>query len=80
MADDTTLRHGRQREETVNDLDDSSLKDYPGNADPNGDGNPTDATIAGRILLTATGTTATDASITGNRGMGGQGILTIPVV
>ena len=48
--------------------------------DPNGDGNPVDATIAGRILLTSVGTTATDDAITGNRGMGGQGILTIPVV
>jgi hypothetical protein len=41
--------------------------------DPNNDGNPADAVIAGRILLKATGTTATDASITGNRGMGGRG-------
>jgi YVTN family beta-propeller protein len=48
--------------------------------DPNNDGNPADATIAGRILLTSVGTTATDDTITGNRGMGGQGILTIPVV
>lgn len=48
--------------------------------DPNNDGNPADATIAGRILLTSVGTTATDDAITGNRGMGGQGILTIPVV
>ena len=48
--------------------------------DPNNDGNPADATIAGRILLTAVGTTATDDAITSNRGMGGQGILTIPVV
>lgn len=48
--------------------------------DPNNDGNPSDATIAGRVLLTATGTTVTDDTITGNRGMGGQGILTIPVV
>ena len=48
--------------------------------DPNSDGNPADAAIAGRILLTSVGTTATDAAITGNRGMGGQGLLTIPVV
>ena len=48
--------------------------------DPNNDGNPADAKIAGRILLTAVGTTATDASITGNRGMGGQGVLPIPLV
>ncbi len=48
--------------------------------DPNNDGNPADATIAGRILLTSVGTTETDDAITGNHGMGGQGILTIPVV
>ena len=48
--------------------------------DPNGDGNPADATVAGRILLTATSSTATDDAITSNRGMGGQGLLTIPVV
>jgi YVTN family beta-propeller protein len=48
--------------------------------DPNNDGNPADATIAGRILLTSVGTTAADDAITGNRGMGGQGLLTIPVV
>ncbi|OQW30081.1 MAG: copper oxidase [Nitrospira sp. SG-bin1] len=48
--------------------------------DPDNDGNPSDATIAGRILLTATAATATDDTITGHRGMGGQGILTIPVV
>jgi hypothetical protein len=48
--------------------------------DPNNDGNPADATIAGRISLTSVGTTATDDTIVGNRGMGGQGILTIPVV
>jgi len=48
--------------------------------DPNGDGNPADAAIAGRVALTAVGTTATDDTIVGNRGMGGQGILTIPVV
>ena len=49
--------------------------------DPNNDGNPSDAVIAGRILLTSVvGTTATDDTIVGNKGMGGQGILTIPVV
>lgn len=48
--------------------------------DPNNDGNPADAAIAGRISLTSVGTTATDDTIVGNRGMGGQGILTIPVV
>lgn len=48
--------------------------------DLNGDGNPIDAAIVGRIALTAVGTTATDDTIVGNRGMGGQGLLTIPVV
>jgi hypothetical protein len=45
-------------------------------------GNPADAKIAGRILLTSApdGTTATDDIIIGYKGMGGQGILTIPVV
>ena len=48
--------------------------------DPNHDGNPEDATIAGRILLTSVGTTKTDDTVVGHRGMGGQGILPIPVV
>jgi hypothetical protein len=48
--------------------------------DPNNDGNPADATIVGRILLTSTAGTASDDTVTGNRGMGGQGLLTIPVV
>jgi hypothetical protein len=48
--------------------------------DPNNDGNPADASIVGRVLLTATGTTASDDTITANRGMVGQGLLTIPVV
>jgi DNA-binding beta-propeller fold protein YncE len=50
--------------------------------DPNNNGNLAEATIAGSVLLTsaADGTTATDDTIVGNKGMGGQGILTIPVV
>lgn len=48
--------------------------------DPNLDGNPADAQIAGRVLLTATPSTVSDDVVTGNPGMGGQGILTIPVV
>jgi DNA-binding beta-propeller fold protein YncE len=43
-------------------------------------GNAADAEIVGRLLLTSVGTTAADDAVTGNRGMGGQGILTIPVV
>lgn len=48
--------------------------------DPNSDGNPADAAIVGRILLTSTAGTASDDTVTSNRGMGGQGLLTIPVV
>lgn len=48
--------------------------------DPNGDDDPADAAVVGRILLTATSTTAKDANIIGNAGMGGQGVLPIPVV
>ncbi|MBH0196679.1 MAG: copper oxidase [Nitrospira sp.] len=48
--------------------------------DPNGDGSPVDATIVGRLALTTVGSTASDDAITANRGMGGQGLLAIPVV
>ncbi len=43
-------------------------------ADPNNDGDVSDATIAGRILLTATSATAKDDTITGNACMGGQDV------
>ncbi len=46
----------------------------------NANGDAASAEIVGRVLLTSAGTTAADDTITGNRGMGGQGILTIPVV
>ena len=49
-------------------------------ADPNQDGDPADAIIAGRVALVASRSTARDATITGNAGMGGQGLLAIPVV
>ena len=49
-------------------------------ADPNNDKNLTDATIAGRISLMASENTTKDDNIAGNPGMGGQGVLTIPVV
>jgi DNA-binding beta-propeller fold protein YncE len=49
-------------------------------ADPNGDGNPADALIAGSVSLVRTSATAVDDAIVGNAGMGGQGILPIPVV
>ena len=48
--------------------------------DPNGDGNPADAKVVGRILLTSTSNTASDDTITALDGMGGQGLLPIPVV
>jgi len=48
--------------------------------DPNNDGNPADAAIVGRILLVGSPVTATDDKVIGLRGMGGQGVLPIPVV
>jgi hypothetical protein len=48
--------------------------------DPNNDGSAEDAIIAGRILVSAISGTATDDRIVGNVGMGGQGVLAIPVV
>ena len=46
--------------------------------DPNRTGNLADAKVVGRILLA--GAPASDDTVNGNAGMGGQGILTIPVV
>jgi YVTN family beta-propeller protein len=48
--------------------------------DPNADGDPSDASIAGSIGLFASDATLRDDAITGNPGMGGQGILPIPLV
>jgi len=48
-------------------------------ADPNGDGDFSDAAIVGRVLLTAGPGTASDDTIVGLQGMGGQGVLAIPV-
>jgi DNA-binding beta-propeller fold protein YncE len=48
--------------------------------DPNGDGNPIDAAIVGSLVLEQTGSTLSDDVVTGLRGMGGQGVLAIPVV
>src|SRR5215216_5281603 len=48
--------------------------------DPNSDGSAADAKVAGRVLLTATPGTKSDDVVTGNAGMGGQGVLPIPVV
>ncbi|HJZ78346.1 MAG TPA: hypothetical protein VKE51_41750 [Vicinamibacterales bacterium] len=48
-------------------------------ADPNHDGNFSDAAIVGRVLLTAGPATASDDTVIGLQGMGGQGVLAIPV-
>jgi len=48
--------------------------------DPNGDGNASDAAVVGRLLLNATPHTPRDDEIVGLAGMGGQGVLAIPVV
>ncbi|MBS0166815.1 MAG: hypothetical protein JSR29_12090 [Nitrospira sp.] len=48
--------------------------------DPNGDGNSSDAAIVGRVLLARKALTVQDDTVIGNPGMGGQGILPVPVV
>ncbi len=49
--------------------------------DPNGDGEPDDATIAGKMILDAgPNTKKMDATPTENSGMGGQGVLALPLV
>lgn len=51
--------------------------------DPNGDGNPIDAKIVGRVLLAGSpaGKQAVqDDTVIGNNGMGGQGVLAVPNV
>lgn len=48
-------------------------------ADPDNDGDASDALIAGRISLVSLPTTAIDDTIVGSNGMGGQGVLAIPI-
>jgi DNA-binding beta-propeller fold protein YncE len=48
--------------------------------DPNGDGQAVDATIVGRVILVADQNTLTDDTPTLYQGMGGQGVLPIPLV
>ena len=50
--------------------------------DLNNDGSPADADIVGRILITGDGSTAQEngKTVSGNFGMGGQGVLPIPLV
>jgi len=49
-------------------------------ADPNGDGNLSDATIAGYVPLVTGGNTAIDDTVSRLPGFGGQGVLAIPNV
>ncbi len=48
--------------------------------DPNGDGNPIDAKIVGRVLLAGSASAVQDDTAIGNKGMGGQGVLAVPVI
>ncbi|MDN5845000.1 MAG: multicopper oxidase domain-containing protein [Candidatus Nitrosocosmicus sp.] len=48
--------------------------------DPNNDGNPEDAKIAGKVSLVALPNTQSDDTISGLEGTGGQGVLAIPNV
>lgn len=47
--------------------------------DPNGDGSPTDAAVVGRVLTDATSETAVDDQVVEYAGMGGQGVMTVPL-
>lgn len=48
--------------------------------DPNGDGDPSDAKIAGKFVLDSQENTQTDGEITKFDGFGGMGVLPIPLV
>jgi hypothetical protein len=48
--------------------------------DPNGDGNPEDAKIAGSLLVTSVASTKMDDTVTEYPGQGGQGVLAVPLV
>jgi hypothetical protein len=48
--------------------------------DPTGTGDLTKAAVVGRILLKTQPGTVTDHPVVANDGMGGQGILAVPVV
>jgi YVTN family beta-propeller protein len=47
--------------------------------DPNGDGDPSDAVEVGRVLLAGSASAVQDDTVIGNKGMGGQGVLAVPV-
>lgn len=49
-------------------------------ADPNLDGNLNDAAIVGKFVLDADGGTKTDGKVTNYSGLGGQGVLAVPLV
>jgi hypothetical protein len=49
------------------------------NPDPNNDGSAVDAAIVGRVILVAGAGTLQDDTPTLNKGMGGQGVLAIPL-
>jgi DNA-binding beta-propeller fold protein YncE len=46
---------------------------------PSGDGNPADAKIVGKLLTEATSDTQTDDTVVQYAGMGGQGVIPIPI-
>ncbi len=48
--------------------------------DPNGDGNPKDAAVVGKMVLDPSSATALDSPVTDFPGMGGQGVLALPIV
>jgi hypothetical protein len=48
--------------------------------DPNNDGSVADAKIAGWVNLARTADVVKDDVIVGNKGMGGQGVLPVPVI
>ncbi|WP_228122595.1 cupredoxin domain-containing protein [Saccharothrix syringae] len=48
--------------------------------DPNGDGNISDAAVVGKMVLDPAPTTATDDQVVDHVGMGGMGVLAVPVV
>ena len=48
--------------------------------DPNNDGNPVDATTLGRVVLTSGEDTKQDDRPIEHLGMGGQGVLPVPLV
>lgn len=48
--------------------------------DPNGDGNPIDAAIVGKMVLDAGPSTKADDTVVRYAGLGGQGVLAVPLV